>query len=78
MAIAGDNLKSANPRLRFLGIIFLSVIAFAAILYWRHYEFLAQEYVEFPQHDTQPIANKSFLKSKNYQIETIDTSPSVK
>ncbi len=77
MGIQGSNLKNPNRRLTFLSMVFLCVVAFGAILYWRQQEFIAQEYVEFPQHEKSANSG-SLLKSKNFQIETLETSPSVK
>ena len=79
MGISGSSVNSPNRRLHFFGIIFLGIIAFAAVLYWREKSLMASEYVEFPQHQNLKKKSESgSMRSKNFQIDTEDVSPTVK
>lgn len=81
MGFTGSSVNSPNRRLQFLGIVFIGIVAFASLLYWRQQTLVASEYVEFPQNDNPKHvkkATKSELRSKNFQIDTEDVSPSVK
>ncbi len=80
MGLQGSGLHDKNVRLRFLVYIFMGVIALGSILYWRTQLIVVAEYdqtIPVPKATArQSSADK--LKSKNYQIETFDSSPSVK
>lgn len=76
MGFTGSSVNSPNRRLHFFGIVFVGIIAFAAILYWRQKSLVAADYVEFPKHEAKNA--QSELRSKNFQIDTEDVSPSVK
>jgi hypothetical protein len=75
MGLTGTGVSNPNRNLRFLMIIFVGVMAFGAVMYWRHHALIAEEYVEFPEHNQ--AQRKSELRSKNFQIDTLDASPSV-
>ncbi len=77
MAIVGSGLSDKNIRLRFLTYIFLGILALGLILYWKSQLFLTTEYVEFDTYSHQ-LPETYLLKSNNYQIETFDSSPTVR
>lgn len=78
MGIQGSGLSDKNVRLRFLTYLFMGVVAFGAVLYWRSQAMVAAEYVEFdiPKHD-KIRSDDGVMKSKNFQLETEETSPSI-
>jgi hypothetical protein len=76
MAIQGTSLKDSNVRLRFFTIILIGVIAFAAVLYWRHQTLVSAEYVEFDIPHRKANATGT-LSSPRYQIDVQETSPSI-
>lgn len=78
MGIQGSGLHDKNARLRFLIYIFIGVIAFGSVLYWRTVTLDSAEYVEFAT-PKKTKANKleNNLRSNRYQIETFDSSPTV-
>ena len=79
MQIQGTNLSDKNIRLRFLLIVFMGIIAFGAVLYWRNITLSNAEYVHIDtQHDPAKHVNSGALRSANYQIEVEDASPSVR
>lgn len=78
MAIQGTGLQDPNARLRFLTYIFLGVVAFGSLLYWRTYLMTSAEYVEFGSaKKTRANTQENNLRSNRYQIETFDSSPTV-
>ncbi len=77
MGFAGSSISTPNSRIRFFLITFVGIIAFASILYWRQQTLVSADYVEFPTHQTKSKKG-SELRSKNFQIDTEDVSPSVK
>ncbi len=78
MGIQGSGLSDKNVRLRFLTYIFMGVVAFGAVLYWRSQTMISAEYVEFdiPKHN-KIRSDDGVMKSKNFQLETEETSPSI-
>lgn len=76
MGIQGTGLKDKNIRLRFLMIFFGGIIAFGAIFYWRQQTLKQADYVDFPTHKGNTASAE--LRSKNYQLDIEDASPSVK
>lgn len=76
MGIQGTGLKSTNPQLRYLMIFFGGLIAFAAIFYWRQQTIKQADYVDFPLQQTS--VSKGELRSKNFQLEVEDVSPTAK
>lgn len=78
MAIQGSGLKDKNTRLRFFGFIFLSIIAFGAVLYWRQAALTAAEYVEPPPIRKKTMDNSDALRSANYELEVVETNPSAR
>lgn len=78
MGIQGSGLSDKNVRLRFLSYLFIGVAAFGVILYWRSQLMLASEYVEFdiPKRGKSNPTN-GVMKSKTFQLETEETSPSI-
>lgn len=77
MGIQGSGLSDKNTRLRFFGFIFLGIIAFGAVLYWRQAALTAAEYAE-PAPIRKGIGNSDALRSPNYELEVMETSPSVR
>lgn len=78
MAIQGTGLHDPNARLRFLTYIFLGVLAFGSLLYWRTQALNSAEYVEFGSaKKLKADRGESNLRSNRYQIETFDSSPTV-
>jgi hypothetical protein len=76
MGIQGTGLADKNIRLRFFSFIFMGIIAFGAVLYWRQQTLVSAEYAEPPvQGRNKFIKNDSALRSNNYQIEVEETSP---
>lgn len=71
-------MQDKNVRLRFLMYIFLGVIAFGSLLYWRTAALDSAEYVEFatPQKSKADRLENN-LRSNRYQIETFDSSPTI-
>lgn len=78
MAIQGTGLKDKNTRLRFFGFIFMGIIAFGAVLYWRQAELTAAEYAEPAPMGKKGIGKSDALRSQNYELDVMDDSPSVK
>lgn len=76
MGIQGTNLKSGNPRLRYLLIFFGGLIAFAAVFYWRQQTIKQAEYVDMTI--PKSAVSKGELRSKNFQIDVEDASPTAK
>lgn len=76
MAIAGTGLHIKNIRVRFLTYIFLGIVAFGSLMYWKSQLLLTAEYVDmYPAQDTQG-GNSNLMKSQNYQLEEVEVSPS--
>jgi len=46
--LLGSQVKDPNFRLRFFIIMFMGIIAFGVILYWRSQLLFSTEYVDFP------------------------------
>ena len=76
MGIQGSGLQDKNVRLRFFIYVFMGVIALSSVLYWRSQLLVTSEYVEISKHDFKKSSSDN-LRSKNFEIETIETSPSV-
>ena len=74
MSIQGTHLIDSNPRLRFFMIFAGGIVALVAIIYWRQQTLKQADYVEFPMHDK--VHANSELRSKNFQLEVQDSSPS--
>lgn len=77
MGIQGTGLTDKNTRLRFFSLVFMGIIAFGAVLYWRHTAITTSEYAEPPIRH-QAKNNTDALRSANYELDVIETSPSVK
>ncbi len=78
MGIQGSGLSDKNVRLRFLSYIFVGVLAFGAILYWRTQLMVTTEYVDFGTGTKNKAKdNSGTMKSNKYQLDTEDTSPTV-
>lgn len=77
MGMAGSGLKDKNVRLRFFTYIFMGILAFGSVMYWRVKLLQNAEYV-----DLEGVKHKgkdpTLLKSNNYQVEPIETNPTVK
>lgn len=76
MGIQGTGLKDPNIRLRYLLIFFGGIIAFGAVFYWRQQTIQQAEYVDMTI--PKSAASKGELRSKNYQIEVEDVSPTAR
>lgn len=76
MALAGSNVGMANYQLRFFLIIFLGIMAFGSVLYWRQKTLEVSTYTDFPTRSRVSSKNADF-KSQHYQIDVEDTSPAV-
>jgi len=63
--IAGYRVGDNNFWLRVFIIIFMGIIAFGAVLYWRSQLLLSSEYVDFPM-------AKHLQKNKLYQNYNLD------
>ena len=75
----GSGLSDKNLRLRFLTYIFLGVAFFGVILYWKSKLFLATEYVDFDiAVKKQTNKDNGAMKSKNFQLDPEEVSPTVK
>ncbi len=72
----GSGLKDPNVRLRFLVIVFMGVIAFGAVMYWRHVTLISAEYIDL-QIPKQKVDPGATFRSPNYQIEVEDSSPTI-
>ncbi len=55
----------------------MGIMAFGAILYWRQQTLTNAEYAE-PLVQRKGIGKSDALRSKNYELEVIETSPAVK
>ena len=77
MGIQGSGLSDKNTRLRFFGLVFMGIIAFGAVLYWRHAALTTAEYAE-PPISHQANGGSGDLRSANYELDVIETSQSVK
>lgn len=75
MGIQGTGLRSSNARFRFFGFILITIVAFGVMLYWRQQTLKQSEYVSIPGAHNNQI--KSELRSKNFQLDVQDSSPSV-
>ena len=70
MGMTGSSVSNPNRRLHFFGIVFIGILAFGSVLYWRQKSLVAAEYTDFPKHEKK--ADKAQLRSKNFQIDTED------
>ena len=61
-----------TARTRLLLLVLAGIIAFAAIFYWRQ----QAEYINLQTKQTQQV--QAELKSKNFQIQVQDSSPTAK
>lgn len=78
MAIQGSGLHDPNARLRFLTYIFMGVLAFGSLLYWRTQLLASAEYVDLGSaKKIRTDKSENNLRSNRYQIETFDSSPTV-
>lgn len=77
MGIQGTGLSEKNTRLRFFVFIFMGIMAFGSVLYWRQKTLTNAEYFE-PVVQKKSVEKSDALRSKNYELEVIETSPSVK
>ncbi len=75
MAIHGTRINTQNSRLRMLLIIFVGILAFGAVMYWRTTLLDPDRYLTVPRYTDRL---NSELRSPNYQIEIQDSSPTVK
>lgn len=76
--IQGTGLNDKNARLRFLLYIFMGVIAFGSLLYWRTAALESAEYVEIASPKKSKASKlENNLRSNRYQIETFESSPTV-
>ena len=75
--MAGSGLGDKNVRLRFFLLVFMGLMAVGSVFYWKVKLVENAEYVDLTgsKHSSK---DPSLLKSDNYQIETIETYPSVK
>lgn len=78
MGIQGTGLHDQNVRFRFFAIVFVGILAFGAVLYWRSATLSSAEYVQIGTETKNHKQAAGFLHSKNYQLEIEDTSPAVK
>lgn len=78
MGLAGNNIGIANFQLRFFVLVFFGIAALGSVLYWRQQTLIASTYVDIPTRSKTAASAKSDFKSKNYQIEVEESSPSVK
>jgi hypothetical protein len=80
MGLQGTGLQDKNVRLRFFIYIFMGVVALGSVLYWRTTLLVVSEYDQIVP--APKAANRTDdtdkIKSKNYQIESFDVSPTVK
>jgi hypothetical protein len=76
MKLVGTGVGIANFRLRFFILVFMGIMALGSVLYWRKIEISTAEYVYIPTQYDNSADNPDTLKSKNFQIEVKDTSPS--
>lgn len=79
MKLQGTDIHDPNFRLRFFSLIFMGVLALGSVVYWRGKLLANAEYVDLQPpkvRKTQPDDSKS--RSQNFELETIETSPSVK
>ncbi len=77
MGIGSSGITISNIRFRFFIIFFMGAVALASVWYWRSQTLVASNYVPFPIRQAS-LDNNDNLRSKNYQIEVRETSPSVK
>lgn len=79
MALQGSGLHDKNARLRFFIYAFMGIMALGSVLYWRTQLLFVSEYdqtVPVVKAKNHPSTTDK-IKSKNYEIETFDASPSV-
>ncbi len=79
MSLQGSSLQDKNVRLRFFVYIFMGIAALGSVLYWKTQLFVAAEYQEaVPYNNLKTKQSTSDrIKSKNFEIETFDASPTV-
>lgn len=53
--MTGSGVKDINARFRMYTIVTVALFAFGSLLYWRGQLFVANDYVELPQHDSQQV-----------------------
>ena len=78
MGIQGSGLSDKNTRLRFFAVIFMGIIAFGAVVYWRQVTLTSAEYAEPVVTRKNFSKSQEALRSANYELDVIETSPSVK
>ena len=71
-----SKLTISNARTRLLLLILAGIIAFAAIFYWRQQTLKQAEYMDLQAKQTEQV--QAELKSKNFQIQVQDSSPTAK
>lgn len=78
MGIQGTGLSDKNVRLRFFCVMFMGVIAFGVVLYWRQVTLTSAEYAEPAPSRKGATNSQDALRSENYELDVIESSPSVK
>ena len=78
MGIQGTGLTDKNTRLRFFVIIFMGILAFGAVVHWRQVTLTTSEYAEPVPTRKEFSKSQEALRSANYELDVIETSPSVK
>lgn len=71
-----SKLTISNARTRLFLLILAGLIAFAAIFYWRQQTLKQAEYINLQTKQTEQV--QAELKSKNFQIQVQDSSPTAK
>ena len=74
MPIHGTGIKNQNVRLRMLLIIFVGILAFGAVMYWRTTLLDPDRYLTTSRYTERVNGD---LRSSNYQIEVQESSPAV-
>ncbi len=74
MGLYGSDVKDPNFVLRFSVIVFMSIMAFGSVLFWRSTLLFASEYQDLPvTHEQIRIKNENIKKQKSLQNKLIGT-----
>lgn len=71
--LAGSAVSDINVRFRLYSFVFIGLIAFGSILYWRANLLLSSEYVELPDHN-KFVKSKTLSKGLKVETTSIETN----
>ncbi len=74
MGLLGSEVKNANVKLRFCVIVFMGVLAFGSVLFWKAQLMMSTEYEGMPvTHEQVKLKKSNLLKQREMQRKLIET-----